>query len=50
MKEILDKAIEVLAGKAKSSIDGIDALRLSQAALNLSHINLHISQIKGQTK
>ena len=46
MKEKIDEAIELLAGKITGDIKSEDALRYTQAALNLAHV----IQVKDSTK
>lgn len=38
MEESINSAIELLAGKISTQIDSQDALRFTQAALNLAHV------------
>lgn len=39
MKEKIDKAIEVLADKINTNVKADEALKFTQAALNLAHVN-----------
>lgn len=38
MEEKIDRAIEILAGKIVQSVKADDAMKYSQAALNLAHV------------
>tara|TARA_R100001480_G_scaffold130028_1_gene127569 strand:+ start:149 stop:304 length:156 start_codon:yes stop_codon:yes gene_type:complete len=39
MKTEINRAIEVLAGKITENVESSDALKFTQAALNLAHVN-----------
>lgn len=45
MKNDIDRAIKVLTSAIKDDMDSADALRYTQAALNLAHLKLNIVQI-----
>ena len=38
MKDAIEKAIKILAGKITDEVKSDDAMRFSQAALNLEHV------------
>ena len=44
MKESVEKAIECLVSKIKEGVDADDALKLSQAALNLANCQMVTEQ------
>ena len=56
MDEKLNKAIEILAGKIIQTVKSDDALRYTQAALNLAHVmgvmEIRTTEVKasGKTK
>ncbi len=50
MEEAIEKAVKLLAEKITSDVKSEDALRFTQAALNLEHVLAVKSQIKEQQK
>ena len=50
MQEVIEKAVKFLAGKITGDIKSEDALRFTQAALNLEHVLSVRSGIKLQEK
>lgn len=53
MNEEIDKAVKVLTAKITSSVESADALRFTQAALNLAHVKEVMSEldkIQGELK
>ena len=46
MKKVTEAAIEVLSSKITKDIESSDALRFTQAALNLAHVLAVISNIE----
>jgi len=50
MEKAINNAIKLLAEKIKGNIDSGDALRFSQAALNLQHIFAVQAEIKKISK
>ena len=46
MKEATEKAIALLAGKIDAQVKGDDALKFTQAALNLAHVLATLDNIK----
>lgn len=51
MKTEIDKAIQVLAAKITENVESSDALKFTQAALNLAHVNaVNINNHKDETQ
>ena len=46
MNDAIDKAIETLTKKIEGPMDSGDALKFTQAALNLAHVKSVLSTIK----
>jgi hypothetical protein len=46
MKHEIEVAVKALAIKAKSAISSDDALKFSQAALNLIHVNVNMQSME----
>lgn len=50
MKDDIKKAIERLTGMVTDGMDSADALRYTQAALNLAHVQATITNTEQQEK
>lgn len=50
MKDVIEKAVKLLAGKITADVKSEDALRFTQAALNLEHVLATKSNIEQQEK
>ncbi len=50
MQEDIKKAIKTLTGKIDDKVESADALRYSQAALNLIHLQSNITECEKNSK